>query len=218
MSLAPGAASVPTRSSRRSGAGGMGEVWRARDTSSSAMSRSRLSRRSSRGSRSGWPVSSGRRGCSPRSTTPTSPRSTASRKSGRLPVPGPRARRGRDARREARGGAAAGRGGARGRAQIAAGARGRPRSGRHPPRFEARRTSRCARTARSRSSTSAWPRAAEARGPTSDCVGSPTISRRHAAGRDPRHRRLHEPRAGPGPRRSTSAPTSCPSAASSTNA
>ena len=63
----------------RLGAGGMGEVYRASTTGWGATSPSKSCRNRSRPIRTGSRASSARRGCSPRSTIPTSARSTASR-------------------------------------------------------------------------------------------------------------------------------------------
>ena len=62
------------------GAGGMGEVYRARDAELGAALRSRSYRTLSRRAPSVWPASSARRGCWQPSTTPASRRSTVSSK------------------------------------------------------------------------------------------------------------------------------------------
>ena len=124
--------------------------------------------------------------------------------------------RGRDAGRAARARAAAARRGARDRPPDRRRARGRARAGHHPPRSEAREHQDHARRAWSRCSTSGWRRSAP---PVADGGAARRATRDASAaraGRHPRHGRLHEPGAGARASRSTSGPTSGPSAACST--
>ena len=178
-----------------------GAAW-ARSTargtrSCTGTSRSRPCRTSSSRTAIAWRVSSARRGCWPRSTTPTSPRSTGSRiRTARSSCPG--AGRGTDARRTARRRTAAGRRSAVGRV---------PGSRR---RLEAAHGAGIMHRDLKPSNIQLRPdgsvkvldlglaRSVEAGRTAVDSSLLPHHDHpRHARRRHPRHRRLHEPRAGP---------------------
>ena len=197
------------------GAGGMGEVYRARDTQAQSRRRDQgAARRRSPPIPSGWRASSARRRCSPRSTIRTSRRSTASRKSSGTPALVMELVEGEDlARRASRAAPMPARRGARDRAADRRGARGRARAGHRPPRPQAgerqgarRRHGQGARLRARQGDRAGSGRARRA--PIATNSPTLTVARDDAARHDPRHRRLHGAGAGARARPSTSAPTS----------
>ena len=155
-------------------------VSRARHAARSRRRDQGAARRVSAQTPSGSRASSARRACSPRSTIPTSPRSTASRSRRRARSScwsSSRARRWPSASRAAR----CRRRGARARAADRRGARSRAREGHRPPRPEAGQHQGHAGRQGRRCSTSVWPRRSTPSRGAADLSHSPTTSRRHAA-------------------------------------
>ena len=184
------------------GAGGMGEVYRARDTRLAAMWRSRFCRRPSPPTRSPAPLragGAGRGGAQPSEHA----RALRRRHARRRALPRVRAARGRDAARarSARGAAAAAQG-RRLRRPDRERPRRRARQGHRAPRPQAGEPVRHHTTGGSRSSTSAWP-SDEARLAGAD-ASVETVSSPHRAGRGARHGRLHVAGAGARPARRSS--------------
>ena len=160
----------------------MGVVWRANDSQPRPRGRDQgAARRRSPPTPSGWRASSARPSCSPRSTTPTSRRSTASSEADGVPFPGHGAGRGRG---RSPSGWRAGRCPSPRRSriarQIAEALEEAHERGHRPPRSQARQRQACRPTARSRCSTSGsprrWTRSSSSAPRTSSTHDSPTLT------------------------------------------
>ena len=159
MSLPSGAVIGPYRVSAQLGAGGMGEVYRARDTKLSRdVAIKVLPRRVRARSPIAWRASSARRSVSPRSTIPTSRTIYGLEESAASAALVMELVDGDDARRAHRARPDAARRRAVDRAPDCRRARSRARAGHRPSRSEAGEHQGPRRTARSRCSTSAWRR------------------------------------------------------------